>query len=149
MEELILNDQSILFDRDATIAVYRTIEGGDADRCDCATCKNFRLFRNQVYGPKLYQLLEHLGVDPLKEWEIYSVGVEIQGRIQCGGWFPFVGEWSSKNNSRQASSILSQDESFSFTDSFPNASKRFGSKVLAVEFEIGVPKGTDYISDWI
>jgi len=35
MEELILNDQIVLFDSEATVSVYRSIERGEADRCDC------------------------------------------------------------------------------------------------------------------
>ena len=61
MEELTLNDQIVIYDREATVSAYRSIEQGDADRCQCGGCKNFRQFRNQAYGPKLLSLLERLG----------------------------------------------------------------------------------------
>ena len=147
MEELILNDQAVLFDREATASVYRSIDQGDADRCNCGGCKNFRQFRSQAYGTELLLLLERLGIDPLKEWEAYSCGVEINGHIEYGGWFVFVGEWSAKNLAKGSGSPTEYTEFF-FTDSFPNATKRFGPKALAVEFSIAIPKAKDYISDW-
>jgi hypothetical protein len=148
MEELTLNDQIVIYDREATVSAYRSIEQGDADRCQCGGCKNFRQFRNQAYGPKLLSLLERLGIDPLKEWEVYWCGKEADERIEYGGWFPFIGEWSPKSTGKDVFSFPRQDELFYFTDSFPNSIQRFGSKVLAIESEIEVPKAADYISDW-
>jgi len=92
--------------------------------------------------------LERLGIDPLKEWEAYSCGVEINERIEYGGWFVFVGEWSVKNLVKDAGNLVKQAEFFCFTDSFPKATQKFGPKVIAIQFAIEVPKAKDYISDW-
>lgn len=83
-----------------------------------------------------------------KEWEVYWCGKEADERIEYGGWFPFIGEWSPKSTGKDVFSFPRQDELFYFTDSFPNSTQRFGSKVLAIEFEIEVPKAADCISDW-
>jgi len=147
MEELTFNDQIVLFDKKATIAAYQTIEHGDADGCTCGGCRNFRQFRSHAYGTRLLALLELLGIDPLKEWEVWSCGVEINERIEYGGWFAFVGEWSPKNIVKSAGDFAKQPEFF-FTDSFPNAAEKFGPKTLAVGFNIAVPKASDYVSDW-
>jgi hypothetical protein len=114
----------------------------------CGDCKNFAQFRSQAYGPALLALLERLGIDPLKEWEAYSFGDAVEGRIPYGGWFVFVGEWSPASKCRNIQESGKQPESFSFTDSFPNATQKFGAKILAVQFLVEVPKAADHISNW-
>jgi hypothetical protein len=148
MEELTLNDQTVLFDRAATISAYKLLDHGNADSCTCGDCKNFAKFRSQVYRTDLLVLLERLGIDPLKEWEAYSFGDAIKGHIPYGGWFVFVGEWSPASTRRKILESGKQPESFSFTDSFPNVTEKFGSKVLAVQFLVEVPKAANHISNW-
>jgi hypothetical protein len=106
MEELMLNDQIVLFDREATTSVYHSIDRGDADGCHCG--RSFRQFRSQAYGPKLLAILERLGIDLLKEWEAYSSGVEVDEHIENGGWVVFVGEWSAKNTVRGAGNFAKE-----------------------------------------
>jgi hypothetical protein len=146
MEELTLNDQIILYDRQATMSAYMAISELGTDICACGGCKNFRQFRSVAYGPSLLALLDRLGVDPLKEWEVYFWGEEIDGLIPYGGWFAFVGEWSPNRTGMEC--LDPSKEAFSFTDSFPNATKQFGPKVLAVRFTVQIPKAPDYVSDW-
>jgi hypothetical protein len=150
MDELILNDQIVLYDRVATVSAYRSIDWIETDQCSCNACKNFWRFRDVAYGPKLLRLLECIGVDRRKVWEVFWSGEEkgIDGRILYGGWFPFVGEWSPSNSRRDARDLPKQDESFYFSENFPNATQKFGTKVLAVEFFVDVPKSSDYISDF-
>jgi len=153
MEELTLNDQTVLFDREATISAYKAIENSWADTCPCATCRNFLHFRQEAYSPALLALLARLGIDPMKEWEVFSVGVEVDNLLQYGGWFPFVGEWALEKDKIDVLnlpkfSIVRPDEFF-FTQIFPNARKAFGNKVLAVEFKAQTPKARDYVSDWV
>jgi hypothetical protein len=84
----------------------------------------------------------------MKEWEAYSCGEEIDGRVVYGGWFVFIGKWSPNRTGKDAFNFPKQEEFFYFTDSFPNATKLFGPDVLAVEFSVQVPKAPDYVSDW-
>jgi len=41
MTEMQIGDQTIRYDRDATVAVYESPEHGDAEECGCIFCKNF------------------------------------------------------------------------------------------------------------
>ena len=148
MQEMTLNDQTVLYDRDATVLAYKTIEYGGSNGCTCNGCKNFMQFRKEAYSPKLLKFLDTLGIDPEKEWEAYSWGDEIGGRIPYGGWFVFVGEWSDGNTKTRSDSRLKMQESFSFTDSFPVATQLFGPRTLAVEFYVEIPKSADYVSDF-
>jgi hypothetical protein len=71
--ELYVGQQKILFDREATAALYRqTIMVPGADRCGCISCKNFVAQRGTAFPEKFVQLLKELGADPLKEWEFRS-----------------------------------------------------------------------------
>ena len=84
----------------------------------------------------------------MKEWEVYSAGDEIDNRLQYGGWFPFVGEWSPNSNGKDAFDFPKQEEVFFFTDSFPDGTQLFGPKSLAVDFAVQIPKAAGYVSDW-
>jgi hypothetical protein len=67
MTEMRVGDQTIRYDRDATAAVYGTLEHGDAEECGCTFCKNFAVQRELIYPASFRALLEQLGVDPNKE----------------------------------------------------------------------------------
>ena len=92
MTEMRVGDQIIRYDRDATAAVYGTLEHGDAEECGCTFCKNFAVQRELIYPPSFRALLEQLGVDPNKEGEIFECGPVKDGCHLYGGWFHFVGE---------------------------------------------------------
>jgi hypothetical protein len=92
MDELRLGDQFIRYDREATVAAYRTVAAGGAERCGCIYCRNFAVQRTTVYPQAFRALLNQLGIDPDKEGEIYDgIGpFEVPTR-PTGGWFYFVG----------------------------------------------------------
>jgi len=46
MTETRVGSQTIRYDRDATAAVYRTLERGSAKECGCIFCKNFAAQRD-------------------------------------------------------------------------------------------------------
>jgi hypothetical protein len=79
-------------DRDATILAYRQVDRGGADTCDCAGCRNFRLARAQVFSSDFLALLGELGIDPLKDAEVYHVARLASGGHVYGGWYHFVGK---------------------------------------------------------
>ena len=78
-------------DRDATIRAYGQTDHGGADTCDCAGCRNFRLARAQVFPADFLALLDELGIDPLKDAEVYHVARRAAGGHVYGGWYHFVG----------------------------------------------------------
>ena len=67
MTEMRVGDQTIRYDRDATAAVYRPLEHGFAETCECIFRKNFAAQRNLISPDSFRALLDQLGIDPNKE----------------------------------------------------------------------------------
>lgn len=92
--ELIMSgfgDWKYTADRDATISAYGRTEWGGADTCDCANCRNFRVARTRVFPDKFLTLLDQLGIDPLKDAEVYHNTRVAPDRHDYGGWYHFIG----------------------------------------------------------
>src|SRR5258706_13876278 len=85
MTEMRIGDQTIRYDRDATTAVYGSLEHGFTEKCGCIFCKNFAAQRNLGYPASFRALLEQLGIDPKKEGEAFE-----NGPVK-DGWHPFCG----------------------------------------------------------
>jgi hypothetical protein len=49
MIEVQTGDQTARYDREATTAVYGSLEHGGAEKCGCMFCKNFDVQRDLVY----------------------------------------------------------------------------------------------------
>ena len=96
MTELTVDNQTIRYDRDATIAAYQGVELGGADECpvgkSCLDCRNFAIQRAVAYPSSFKALLELLGIDPAKEAEVFTYGDELGDTQLYGGWFYLVGE---------------------------------------------------------
>jgi hypothetical protein len=78
-------------DRLATAQAYRTAGNGGADSCSCRACRNFRLVRDSAFPPEFLRLLEELGIDPVKDGEVYHNARIGPARHDYAGWFHFVG----------------------------------------------------------
>jgi hypothetical protein len=135
--ELTLESQTIRFDRDATIGLYRdVILTPGADQCTCLSCKNFATQRNFAYSDEFLQLLDDLGADPLKEWEAFDLDFGSNpDRHVYGGWFLFCGELLQDSREKRNSEPFS----YKFTTSFPNGTLPCDTKICAVEFMTAVP----------
>jgi hypothetical protein len=136
MQELRLGDQVIRYDREATVAAYKAIPSGDADRCGCLSCRNFAAQRSTVYPPAFRMFLDQIGIDPNKEGEIYDKVGPFDNRIRpTGGWFYFVGELIEKGER------LAQVEDFQYwcQPSFPQPHAFLGDPIAAIEFSVQVP----------
>jgi hypothetical protein len=69
--ELVDRRQKILFDHDATIALYRdTITVPGADRRTCDSCKNFAAQRGKVFPDEFLQFLKDLGSIPVRNGKL-------------------------------------------------------------------------------
>ncbi len=94
--ELIIGQQKILFDRDATVGLYReTIKVAGSESCDCIYCKNFAAQKQSVFPAEFLNLLGNLGIDSTREWEAFQYDFDAsnpQRLILYGGWFLFVGQ---------------------------------------------------------
>ena len=136
--ELRLASQTIRFDRDATIGLYRdVILMPGADQCTCLSCKNLATQRSFAYSDEFLRLSQNLGVDPLKEWEAfdYDFGPGNHDRHVYGGWFLFCGELIQDAGEKRNGEPFS----YYFTSSFPNGTLPPDIKICAVEFMTAVP----------
>jgi hypothetical protein len=101
MTETQVGDQTIRYDREATAAIYGSLERGFAEECGCVFCRNFAAQRSLVYPASFRALLEQLGIEPSKEAECFELGPVDGGFHLYGGWFYFVGEmvtWGERNS---------------------------------------------------
>lgn len=133
MTETQIGDQTIRFDRDATAAIYGSVEHGFAEECGCIFCKNFAAQRNLVYPASFRALLEQLGIDPNKEGEAFEYGPVEDGCHLYGGWFYFVGEMVTAGE-RNCNAPDSHHFDFFFTTAHPNSRAFRGGPMLAIEF---------------
>jgi hypothetical protein len=139
--ELCMGQQKILFDREATAALYRqTIVVPGADQCTCISCKNFAAQRGKVFPEEFRRLLNELGIDPLKEWEAFDYDFEPKSprkHVLYGGWFLFAGELVEGLDKRPDP----KQKAFAhwFTTSFPAGTLPTGLKLCAVEFLAEIP----------
>jgi hypothetical protein len=94
-----LFDWGIAYNANKTKQVYKKIELGSADSCNCDYCKNFSRNRNNLFPKFFLEILIELGIDPTKEIETYYIRQLSQNNHLYGGWFHFNGEiLSSKCN---------------------------------------------------
>lgn len=133
MTELRIGDQTIRYDRQATAAVYETIEFGCPEKCACGFCRNFAGQRDLAYPASFKALLKQLGIDPNKEGEVYEEGPVEDGFHLYGGWLYLIGELDVAGDS---CSVAPDCESFSFwfPRHLPGSVPFRNGPVLAVEF---------------
>jgi len=128
-----VGDQTIRYDRDATAAVYGTVEHGGAQECGCTFCRNFAVQRESIYPASFRALREQFGVDPNKEDEIFECGPAADGRHLYGGWFYLVGEMVAAGE-RNHNALDSHQFEFFFTSIGPYAPACRGGPRLTIEF---------------
>jgi hypothetical protein len=78
-------------DPDGTRLAYRQVARGGTDTCGCNGCRNFTAARERVFPAQFLALLDELGVDPLKDGEVYRAARLAPGRHTYGGWYHFIG----------------------------------------------------------
>lgn len=133
MTQIRVGDQVVAHDRDATELVYLKIERGDADECGCLSCLNFAAQRASALPGSFRALLAGLGVDPMKEGEVYECGPTSNGGHQYGGWFYLRGE-IIESGERNVNAPDAPDFQFWFTSHCPDAPAFQGGPLIAIEF---------------
>lgn len=78
-------------DLGSTVAAYARAEAGYTQTCTCNGCRNFVVARFEAFPKRFVALLESLGIDPVKEGEIYHTCRMSPGKHLYGGWYHFVG----------------------------------------------------------
>lgn len=133
MTELQVGDQTIRYNREATVAKYQSMERGYAEKCGCVFCRNFAAQRDAIFPASFRALLDQLGIDPNKEGEAFEYGPVEPGVHLYGGWFHFVGEivvWGEGINTTPDPSPFQ----FFITTAGPPAPEFRGEPRLSVEF---------------
>ena len=80
------------FDRGATIRAHAAMPTGGAETCKCRSCRNYAAQKPVPFPPDFLDLLSRLGIDANKEIEVYEMEPDDPQRVECYGWFYFVGE---------------------------------------------------------
>jgi hypothetical protein len=138
MAELQVGDQTIRWDREATIAAYESVVQGGAEECGCMFCRNFAAQRGLVYPASFLQVLERLGIDPTKEGEVFEYGPVGDGVHLYGGWFYLAGEMvNAGERNCVAPEVDGFDYFFGRSAPAPPAAFRSGPW-LALEFTLRV-----------
>jgi hypothetical protein len=133
---LSLGNQQIRFDRDATLALYQsTVTKSGADSCACTYCRNFAEQREVIFTDEFKALLDCLGIDYQKEWEVFELGATATDplTIRYGGWFLFCGELTEGPDEHPERPF-----SFCFSTRFPNATLPHDRSFCVVEFTAAV-----------
>ncbi len=134
MMEMTIDDQTFLYDPEATAAIYTSLRAGWAEDCGCAGCRNLMAQGDEVYPSAFRELLQRLGIDPKKEAEAVADGPVQNGLYHYGGWFFFVGEMLTVGDSMSA---VSESPYFGYfiTRSGPCPKEFYEGPKLAVGFE--------------
>ena len=91
MEHFEFAGQRIGYDPEQARLAYAQIDLGHAERCGCRECRNYIAARPHTYPHEILALFTRLGIDPLREAEVYHANREPDGRHFYGGWFHFIG----------------------------------------------------------
>ena len=132
MQQLQVGDQILLHDRLRTEAAYSAMKTGDAERCGCASCRNFAAQRGVAYPVRFRELLKQLGIDEEKEGEVCDYGDDGSLR-RYDGWFYLSGELIQPGERMTDAGSGFQ---FYFADAsrLPKPAVDFGDRILAIEF---------------
>jgi hypothetical protein len=79
------------YDPVATRRAYAQRAQGSPEECGCADCRNFIATRDLVYPSAARAVLEQLGIDRMREAEIWRDAREADGRHIYGGFFHIIG----------------------------------------------------------
>lgn len=91
MESLDFEGWRVAFDMEATRRACNGMPCGAAEACGCDACRAYAERRAELLVPPLRLLLERLGIDPSKEWEIAWEGRVPAGRRVARVAWRFVG----------------------------------------------------------
>jgi hypothetical protein len=79
-------------DRELTRQTYDSVSVSGAESCVCNDCKNYVVYRDNVFPEEIKRLFDDLGIDYKKEVEITSYEILPNGLHHVGGWFHFKGK---------------------------------------------------------
>jgi hypothetical protein len=77
-------------DVEQTKKIYASIEKGGCLKCGCAYCRNFLVQLPGLFPKEVQRFFSDSGIDPLKDAEVYELGVNPSGKHQYGGEYYFI-----------------------------------------------------------
>ena len=138
-ELLRIGDQLIRHDRACTEEAHKKILVPWTQQCPCGFCRNFGSQRETVYPPGFLKLLNQLGIDAMKEGEVYDLGPAGIGKRRYGGWFFFCGELLESGEKLTTQDGISYFVIGPGRMPSPNPRDAFGEHPLALDFTTEIP----------
>lgn len=80
-----------------TQGIYNNILKGGAETCKCNDCNNYIAIRDRIFPEDVLKLFSELGIDYLKDSEIWHYGKSDDNLHIYGGCFHFIGTFSGQN----------------------------------------------------
>ena len=88
-------------DSNLTRQTHANAETGSSEGCPCGQCKNYRNQKETVFPDEILHLFSNLGIDHLKECEVYEIERLDNGLHRYGGWFHFAGRIKAGNDCKK------------------------------------------------
>jgi hypothetical protein len=133
------------YDPEATRQCCAAISSAAPQSCGCVPCLNFVAARDLVYPAEVRNLLQQLGVTPLREAEVYHLARLDSGLHLYGGFLHFVGSIEAGEDALAPSGAIdlervNDDFSIGFSARTALVSPSFSrSPVVQMEFSAQVP----------
>jgi hypothetical protein len=91
MQTFQIFNHTFLVDRGETKRVYSRIDAGSSQMCECVYCRHYLQNREAIFPPELNELLDKLGIDVEKDYEVVYLGPEPDGYLLYSIFFDFKG----------------------------------------------------------
>jgi hypothetical protein len=147
IEQVKVLDWVLEIDTEATRAFYAKLGPIWPKDCTCLYCQNY-VASCDLLPTEVLELFRTLGIDPIKEAEVYEMGENADGLHFYGGFYHIVGRivegrdsWVTvgPNQVHTELSPLVESFKFGFTEHVALVPKGFPEPVLQVEFLGNIP----------
>ena len=137
METLKINNGSLCYDKEATIAAYKNIVAIKNYKCACQICRNYYAAAEN-FPTEIKSFFKTLGVDLALPCEVYDFGVPPKdGEMKTDGWYHLVGTLSNRDDTEQFAIADGYKISFSNrTDMLPEG---FPEPVVQMYIDFTIP----------
>jgi len=135
----IIDKWEFQYDPELTSNAYKEICSVFIWQCNCSSCQNFNVIREEIYPEQFKDLLKSLGINPEKEAEIYHIKKTGFKKHLYGGWFHFAGKFT-KNDCPEKMFNLTESFQISLTDKVQLVPEILTKHpVLQLEFKTVIP----------
>jgi hypothetical protein len=148
MERIAIRRWKLQSDPDATRMAFSTVPAGSPESCGCGDCLNFAAARQLAYPSEALAIFEQLGIDRVKESEIWHMHRDESGLHHYGGFFHFEGAIADGHDAMLMVNghgtydleRIGVDFDFGFTSNIALVPAPFGDNpILQLEFQTRIP----------